>query len=448
MLAWRDSVNVPPSPSRWGSSCDLLVLFATALIVRLSYLAAASYSMGFEKFSTFAPDSQFYHIVAEHILHGHLRGPSILLIVGPGYGAIVAALDWIFGPHAVFPILFNILLGSLSPLLVYLIAVRVVEHRWVALAAGLTNALSLTAVSISCHIMTDQPLFTLYATGLLCFILGYQRRHRGWFIAAGLVAGAAALVRGSGQLAILVFALLALVLPVRPLYASRRELISRAGLAALVAGSVVFSWSLRNHVKEDLFLFTTLPAITMRHCLVAQAMADDDAELIQKYRLEYGHEERVSDLEHYRGAYAIAKQKVAEAWQQMPGRMLYYYLFNVDINLRASNDYVGLQIPPLAPFMKTLNDKMVNYWGYTLLWLSLLGILLLSLTGRALAAWVLGTHYVVFTMFCGSSFWQGSRLHYTAELAWAILVPASLLLAYRLIRVNSARLFSDRVQAH
>ena len=440
-----DPASSPPTPARNGATIDLLFLFFMALIVRLSYMAAASYCMGFEAFSTFAPDSKLYQIVAEHMLVGHLRGPSVLLIIGPGYGAVLAAIQWMFGPHEVFPILFNILLGSLSPLLVYLIATRLVENRWVALAAGLISALSLTGTTTSCHIMTDQPLFFFYAAALLSFILGYQRRSRGWFITAGLTAAAALMVRGSGQLAIPVFGVLALVLPVKPLYASRRELILRAGLAVLIAGSAVFAWSLRNLVKEDQFVFMTLPAITMRHCLVAQALANDDAELIQKYRVEMGLEEGEGDLERYRGAYDIARQKVAEAWRTMPGRMLYYFFYNVDINLRAPNDYVGLQIPPLALFMADLNLFVVNYWGYVLLGLSLLGILLLALTGRPLAAWILGTHYIAFTLFCGSSFWQGSRLHYTAELAWAILVPSTFLILFELVR-RGVRKFRGTVE--
>jgi hypothetical protein len=106
---------------------------------------------------------------------------------------------------------------------------------------------------------------------------------------------------------------------------------------------------------------------------------------------------------------------------------VHYYLFNVDTNLRAPNEYVGIQVPLLIPLVQRVNDAVWRYWGYWLVTLSLVGTVLLAIDGRGAAAWILGSHYVVFTLFCGSSFWQGSRLHMTAEIAWAILVPCALL---------------------
>ncbi|MEE8577705.1 MAG: hypothetical protein V3T31_10655, partial [candidate division Zixibacteria bacterium] len=36
---------------------------------------------------------------------------------------------------------------------------------------------------------------------------------------------------------------------------------------------------------------------------------------------------------------------------------------------------------------------------------------------------ILGATFVSFTLLLGLSFWQGSRLHYPAEMAWAVLLP-------------------------
>jgi hypothetical protein len=48
---------------------------------------------------------------------------------------------------------------------------------------------------------------------------------------------------------------------------------------------------------------------------------------------------------------------------------------------------------------------------------------------RWFAACVLGLTYASFSLLIGVSFWQGSRLHYPAEMAWSILV------AYAIIRL-------------
>lgn len=406
---------------------DLPGLAMVALALRVAYLALASAHLGFQSFAAFAPDTQFYDYVAQYLIEGHLRGPSVMLMVGPGYGVVLAALRLAFGPGPLAPILLNIVLGTLAPLVVYGLAHRLTGSRLVALAAGLVSACSLTSVCMSCHILTDQPLYTLYAAALYGFVRGYQERSRGWFVASGLAVAAAAFLRASGQLAVPVFALLALVLPARPQYSSRWRLFSHAGLAALVAATAIFAWSFRNFVKEGQFVFTTLGMLTMRHCLVAQALAEDDADQIQKYRIEWGIEDGESDLDRYRGAYDRARARVHEAWRTMPQRMVYYYLYNIHVNLRAANDYVPIQVPLLAPLMQKINAAVWWFWGYTLVALSLLGMILLWARDRRAAAWILGTHYVVFTAFCGSSFWQGSRLHFTAEIAWAILVPYALL---------------------
>lgn len=416
-----------PTPAPWHRTWDLFGLAILALGLRLTYLAMAASHMGFAPFAAFAPDSQFYHYVAEHFVSGHVRGPSVMLMVGPGYGAVLAVLSVVFGQGPLAPILLNILLGTLAPLLVYAIAARLTESRSVALAAGLVSACSLTSVCMSCHILTDQPLFTLYAAAVYCFVRGYQDQSRYWFVAAGLVAAAAAFVRASGQLAVPVFILLAFVLPTRPMYTSRWRLVSHAGLAGLVAGTAIFAWSFRNWVKEDQFVFTTLGVLTVRHCLVAQALAEDNVDKIQEYRTQWGIADGESDLERYRGAYDRARDRVGRAWEEMPGRMLYYYLYNIHVNLRAPNGYVAIQIPSWAALAQKLNAVIWYFWGYTLVGLSILGVILLWLKNRKAAAWILGTHYLGFTAFCGSSFWQGSRLHYTAELAWAILVPYALL---------------------
>ena len=90
----------------------------------------------------------------------------------------------------------------------------------------------------------------------------------------------------------------------------------------------------------------------MRHCLVAQCLADNDADQIQTYRVQWGIEDGESNLERYRGAYTRATERVMRAWREMPGTMLYYFLLNVRENMRVQNAYVGTQIPVMDSLVR------------------------------------------------------------------------------------------------
>jgi 4-amino-4-deoxy-L-arabinose transferase-like glycosyltransferase len=413
------------SDERWYNlhGQDLLIIAGTALVVRLLYLVLAISNMGLDAFASFAPDTSFYNYVAEHLIRGHGRGPSIILMIGPGYGGLIAITETVFGSSPLAAILLNVALGTLSPLLVYGLAQRLIRIRKVSMAAGLINALSLTAIVCSTHILSDQPLFTFYAAALYCFVVGYQQNSIRWYIAAGLLAGMSAYIRGSGQIALILFLLLPFVLPVSAHLRGRRQFLIRSIASFAVAAMLVYGWAFRNYVQEDQFVFSTIGMLTMRHCLVAQCMAENDEDQMQVYRAQWGIEDGESDLERYREAYPKAKERVMKAWQEMPGKMLYYFLYNVRRNIAAPNSFVGLEIPSLDSPVKRLNTAVRNYLGYGLALISMSAVIILIRRRNGLAAWILGFHFVVFTLFCGSSFWQGSRLHYTAEMAWAILVP-------------------------
>ncbi len=415
----------------------LSVLFLVALTMRLGYLWLAVRHLTLDGFWRYAPDTNLYLYVAQHIQSHHFLGDYGLLRIGPGYALILAAIQSVFGNDPLYPILFSVLMGCLAPIFVYLLAWHLTQNRTVAFISGFFSALSLTSVALSCHILTDQPFFTFHAAALVCFVLGFRTGKVKWFAIAGLVAGYAAYIRPVGQLWPYLFFLIPLVLPRQEVFSSRTDMLRRVGVTGAVMLVMVLGWSARNYVVHDLFTFGTNGVLTVRSCLVAQVTADRTRETnIVGYRDLWEEEDGDRDLERFEGAAARAKVRVIEALKEYPGPMFRAYFRNLEDNIKASNHYAQGQVPELAGFMGLLNTAVKRWLGWLIAVMTLAGIGFLWRDKYHLAAALLGVAYAYFTLILGASFWQGSRLHYPAEMAWAILATYA---GYRLYGILDRR---------
>jgi len=401
----------------------LLGLFVMAVSARLLYFKLASDFLGFDQFSLYAIDSHLYLLIGDHILSWHEMGAYGLLRVGPGYGMILAATKFLFGANLIWPIMLNILLGGLAAVFVYILAYQLLNSRAVALIAGGFCALSLTSVSISCHILTDQPFFTFHIAALVCFVRGYQSGRISWYFLAGILAGYGAYIRPVGQIWPFIFIFLLFVLPLSRNYRTRLDFIKCAGVTGGIMLLMVLSWSARNYAIHDLFIFGTNGVLTVRSCLVAQSAARNwkEGKTIVDYRKEW-EEEDGNRSENYQAAYPKAKERIIREFKSNPIGILRLYFQNVKENMVANNYYAARQIPQIKGFMLQLNKAVRKWLGVILIVMTLSGLVIMFKRGQLLSAWLLGTTYLSFSLILGVSFWQGSRLHYPAEMAWSIVV--------------------------
>jgi 4-amino-4-deoxy-L-arabinose transferase-like glycosyltransferase len=401
----------------------LIGLFVLAVILRSIYLKLASDFLGFDKLSTSPEDASFYLMVSNHFFTYQKLGAYGMLRAGPGFALTLAAIRLIFGTNLIWPILFNIVLGGLAPVVVYLLALRLLSSRAVALIAGLFSAVSMTSITLSCHILTDQPFFTLYATVLLLFVLGYQTGRIRWYVLAGLIAGYAAYIRPMGQICPYVLLFLALVLPRRNQNQTRLQFIRKAAITGLVGLVMVLGWSARNYALYNLFVFGTNGIQTVRSCLVAQVAADTRRE--GKRLVEYRHKWEEEDGDRsgdFAVAYKKAKDRIIHEFEIHPRMMLSDYFLNVRVNMTAETGYARVEIPQIKGVWTHFILWMRNWLGYVLIGLTLLGLAVMIRNRAYAAAWILGVTYFSFSIVVGVSIWQGSRLHYPAEMAWTILI--------------------------
>jgi len=221
-----------------------------------------------------------------------------------------------------------------------------------------------------------------------------------------------------------VFFLFALVLPVTRMYRSRRAFVSRAGISALLVLLVLLGWSTRNYVIHDLFVFGTNGVYTLRSAVVTKVAEQTRGEGKKQldYRREWEEEDNDWKPGDYQDQYRRAKARVVNEVKNNPGPMTRQFLFNLQENMVERNSYPDRQIPQVRSVMGVLNNAVRNWLGYLIIAVTLLGLALLRRNDHRAAAWLLGLTYAGFSILVGCSTWQGSRLHYPAEMAWSIVV--------------------------
>jgi hypothetical protein len=415
---------------------QILSLCLAALALRIGYLLLALHNLGLERLSKWAPDTEIYYTAARHILSSQPQGGYALFRIGPGYALILAGIESVFGSNPLFAILFSLLMGGLAPVAVYLLALELTRSRAVSLVAGIISTISLTSVALSSQILTDQTAFTVLAFSLVCFVRGFRTAGIRSFIVSGILAGFAAYIRPSSQFIPLILLIVPFFLPLQNRFPSRMSMYRRSLLAGAVSLLMVLAWSARNYAADGAFIFGSNGALTLKRCIVAQVSGNGSDSSIVDLRTKWEIEDGDQSAD-YVAAYRKSVDRAERAFHDHPGRMIGAFFKNVDKNIRAGNLMIGPQVPSLQKLVDIFNRINRHWLSYVSLLLTAAGLILFIVDRNRIAWLLLGMVYLYSTLIVGFSFWQGSRLHYPAEMASSILVAYALWHAYK--RVFSAR---------
>lgn len=203
-------------------------------------------------------DSVFYHNVAVSLARHHeftnpLNGfPTAQW--PPGYPFFLAGIYRLFGPTLYGARLANMLLSAGTAALVYLLALRLFDRRSALLAALLAAVFPGQVFFVS--VLYSEILFTfMFVLALLLIVVSPGRaasRRAWWLVCLGVLAGAAALVRGQG-LFLLPMAFAAWLLLGVPRARAFRWTIAVTGLAL----AVILPWTVRNYLVLGSPVFIT-----------------------------------------------------------------------------------------------------------------------------------------------------------------------------------------------
>jgi hypothetical protein len=127
-----------------------------------------------------------------------------------GYFLYLYALGRLFGPSLLPPLVANAIVGSATTIVIYAIARRFCEERYARLA-GAIYALWPGVIYWSGVFCTEIPHLLFFSAALLCLLFGLDTKRRSglYFVAGGVLAGLAELIRPVSPLLLLPFILYA-----------------------------------------------------------------------------------------------------------------------------------------------------------------------------------------------------------------------------------------------
>jgi len=221
----------------------LAMILAIALVLRLAWITVADPQPS----AITSGDPFFYDVFARFLAagEGFVRiGGQATAQWPPGYPALLAVVYKVFGHEIILAKLLNVLLGTTTCLLAYLIGKRVFNRT-----AGLAAALALTVfpsqVFSPTLVMSEVPTTFLVAL-FVCLVVFFAIDSLSWQRAAAIGAfiGVITYVRGET-----IF--LALPLVVVWAVASRSFLsgLRYGGIALVTTGLVILPWVIRNWVE-------------------------------------------------------------------------------------------------------------------------------------------------------------------------------------------------------
>lgn len=392
-----------------------LPIFLVATVLRLGYLGLLATQHTSAEVLTLFPDSARYANSASFILGWNDTGEAGLFFAGPGYDAYLALFFSLFGLSA-WPVLISqAILSGLGCTLVVLIAKEAIPGcSYAPLLAGLLAALSLTSISLSSSILSESLFFVLQAASVVCLLRGIALNKWSWFLASGLLAGVAILVKPVAQLWPLAVVLVVLFMR-RPVPSvPRRELLSKAVIGMALAVVVTLGWAARNGAVHGHWTVAGTGAGTARDYLAASTLVRMTGMSLSDTRAQWDALEPADNL-----------RIVLETARRYPVVFAEQYVLLVTRNVTARSVLQAQQLPMLG-----------GLWGaeWFILLQTALGFLLplLALAGlwilprMSAPAVTLVAVWVYFALMSGVTFGQGSRIFYPAQMAWAVLVALAI----------------------
>ena len=189
-----------------------------------------------------------YHELALALASGQ---PFPTMEVPWGYAYFLAVFYRLFGDRPWIPLLVQVSLNAMTPMLLFAAARQWTDRRTAALAAVLLGALSFNTVYASTQ-SSDAVCTVLFLTAILVFMKAVDRDRVGLFALAGLIAGVMAQFRPN----------LILIPAVLAAYAIWKHPVRRSVMAAAVllaaAGAALTPWIVRNYKLTGTLLPTSV----------------------------------------------------------------------------------------------------------------------------------------------------------------------------------------------
>jgi len=138
------------------------------------------------RFIELFPDTMTYLKAAGGLLGITDRGKYELYMTGPGYPFFLGFFAYIIGRAYWLMILIQIIISSISCVIIYMTAILLTKNRIISVIAGLLAAVSLTSISLASAALTETLFFFLFISMLYLFLKGLSE-NRWWYFVVLLI---------------------------------------------------------------------------------------------------------------------------------------------------------------------------------------------------------------------------------------------------------------------
>ena len=178
-----------------------------------------------------------YHELALALASGQ---PFPTMEVPWGYAYFLAGFYRLFGDRPWIPLLVQVALNAITPLLLFAAARRWTDRATASIAALLLGAFSFNTVYASTQ-SSDAICTVLFLSAILVFMTAVERDRRAWFALAGVVTGVMSQFRPN--LILIPGVLAAYAIWKQPI----RRYVIHAAVLLLCAGAMLTPWVVRNY---------------------------------------------------------------------------------------------------------------------------------------------------------------------------------------------------------
>ncbi|MFH1700162.1 MAG: glycosyltransferase family 39 protein [Candidatus Zixiibacteriota bacterium] len=417
------------------SRLDLQYLFLTAIVVRLIYLALMLGQVEYPHLLEIAPDTVRYVNIAEGILGINTPDEDAVLIFGPGYGFFLSLVFFLFGKGALAVLLIQIILSSLSCLLIYKLGKELTDSKAVGLIAGYLLALSFTSISLANIILSDTLFFFLFLLGNLLFITGLKQNSFRHFIYSGVIIGLSVYIRSIGQMWPLAMLLLILIYPVKnkslSWWKSRFVRLKRAWVAPVIALLLVSIWIGRNYAKHDYSIMAMAgPHGISKVTSLAESRIEkkSKSDIVTGWVEQYKNKRSIDSLTYIDYA-RMYNDRAYSSLLNNPGPMIIAYKDMLWDNIIAANELYRSQLPQMKDkILSRMEQYREERIPQICFWLGIAGLAGLFACKKYTAGIYLTIIHLYFICMCGFAQWQGSRVYFPNQIAWTILVSSLIVL--------------------
>ncbi len=410
---------------------DLIALFLISIIVRLIVLAASNNQIGTGAVFDRCFDCNLYVSAAYAFAVGNQIPENALFYFGSGYILFLGTVIKVFGFYPLLLVIINIIVSSLSSVLIYKLAKTITESYSIGILAGLITCFSYTSITLSCMTMSESFYFTLIALTLLIFLKGLHTERWLFFILSGLLLGFSVLTRSVSQFIpflLLVVTACYLKFNSRDKRRSKQDIwriYKRLLVTICIILSFTFTCMIRNYTVHGVGFLSIAGA--NGPASIAAITIERQTGKYAKETLDEWDSSISSEGTKFGNQYTNYRKKANEVFDTLGSEAIRTYFSVMWENLNDINYLHRTLLPDYNHFMipleKYTKDHSLNYLP---LLFTLTGFVILIFRKQYWAAAFLILVYSYYSILIGAFRWQGARYAFPGNIAGYILLAITI----------------------